>query len=53
MNLLLGTLLPAVVFAISPPLVLQNNGLGSNTLDNILVPVTLGVMSKCPDAILW
>ena len=45
--------LPAVVFTISSPLVLQNNGQGSNTFSNILVPVTLGVMSKCPDAVLW
>lgn len=45
--------LPTVVSALSPPLVLQNDGLKSNTFDDILVPVTLGVMSKCPDAILW
>lgn len=44
--------LPIVAFALSPPLVVQD-GARIQSIDDIRVPVTLGVMSKCPDAVLW
>jgi hypothetical protein len=43
--------LPAVVVALAPPLVLQDDALLRMDTD-IRVPVTLGVMSQCPDAML-
>ena len=43
--------LPAVVVALAPPLVLQDDALLRMDAD-IRVPVTLGVMSQCPDAML-
>jgi hypothetical protein len=42
--------LPAVVLALAPPLVVQYETL--LRLDDVRVPVTLGVMSRCPDALL-
>ena len=41
--------LPAVVLALAPPLVMQD---ALHRLDDVRVPVTLGVMSRCPDALL-
>jgi hypothetical protein len=43
-------LLPTVVLALAPPLVVQNDALAR--LDDVRVPVILGVMSRCPDALL-
>lgn len=35
------------------PLIVQNNVLAEvNSYDNVKVPVILGVMSQCPDAVL-
>jgi hypothetical protein len=42
--------LPAVALALAPPLVVQYETL--LRLDDVRVPVTLGVMSRCPDALL-
>lgn len=43
-------LLPAIVLALAPHLVMQDDAL--LTVDDVRVPVTLGVMSQCPDAML-
>jgi len=45
----LSLFLPVVVLA-APPLVLQDDVWDG--LDDVRVPVTLGVMSQCPDALL-
>ena len=50
MSLVISLFLPVVVLALAPPLVLQEGVL--HTLDKVRVPVTLGVMSRCPDALL-
>jgi hypothetical protein len=43
-------LLPAIILALAPALLIQDDTL--LRLDGIRVPVTLGVMSQCPDAML-
>ncbi|EGN93050.1 hypothetical protein SERLA73DRAFT_190200 [Serpula lacrymans var. lacrymans S7.3] len=51
LQVLLGLFTAA--WALSPPLVLQDSVHGQlNQLDDVKVPVVLGVMSRCPDAML-
>lgn len=52
----LSLVLPVSVLALAPPLapslVLQDNA-QLPLVDDVKVPVILGVMSRCPDALIW
>ncbi|KII95217.1 hypothetical protein PLICRDRAFT_34060 [Plicaturopsis crispa FD-325 SS-3] len=45
-------LLPVALAAYTPPFVVQDGDAHFAPLDDVKVPVVLGVMSKCPDALL-